>query len=106
MREIVSLAEEAALAHLQFAHAPVRCVNAAHTVVRTARAVSDHAILERFRRDALQQGDFGPYGIDIVDRETNLRARLGSARLQFGASREDEDEVGAEGAERRPQSTL
>jgi hypothetical protein len=44
--------------------------------------------------------------VEIVDREFNFAARFGAARLQRGASRKNEDQVRAPGAEGDPESAL
>src|SRR6202011_1620445 len=97
--EVVGLAEESAFCDIHFAHAAVRGVHAADPIVRAARTVGDYTILERLRRNALQQRNFSANEVEIVDREANLRSRLGASGLQLSASGKNEDEVGAEGAE-------
>ena len=106
VREVVGLAEESAFRDVHFAHAAIRGIYAADAIVRAARAIGDHAILEGFRRNALQQRDFGANVVEIVDGEANLRSGLGASGLQLGAAGKNEDEVGAEGAEGGPQSAL
>ena len=106
MREIVGLAEEAAFRDIHFAHAAVRGVHAADAIVRAARAKGDHAVLKCLRRNVLQQRDFGADGVEIVDCEPNLGTRLGASSLQLSAAGKNEDQICAEGTERRPQSTL
>ena len=106
VREVVGLAEETALRDVHLAHAAVGGIDAADAVVRAARAVGDHAVLERFRRNPLQQRNFGADVVEIVDREANLGSSLGASGLQFGAAGKNEDQIGAEGAERGPQSAL
>ena len=106
VREVVGLAEEAAFGDVHLAHAAIRGVDAADAIVRTARAVGDHAILEGFGRDVLQQRNFGADVVEIVDGEADLRAGLGASGLQFGAAGKDEDEIRAERAEGGPESAL
>src|SRR5579864_2468887 len=106
MREVVGLVEEAALLDFELSHAPISGINTADAVIRAARSVCDDAVLESFGRDPLQQWNFGADVVEVVHREANQRSGFGAPGLQFGASRENEDQVSSEGAECRPQSAL
>src|SRR5208337_1380003 len=79
--EVVGLAEEGAFGDVHLAHAAIRGIHAADAVVRAARAVGDHAIFERFRRNVFQQWDFSADGVKIVDREPNLRSGFRASSL-------------------------
>ncbi len=63
-------------------------------------------LLEHFGRKPLEQRHFVADVVQIFDRETDFASRLGAARLMRGAAGKHEDQVGAEGAERRPQTAL
>src|SRR5208337_1140975 len=70
------------------------------------RCIRDGAFLGGFGRDALQQRHLGLQVIEIVDREFDFAAGLGAARLQGGASGENEHQVRAPGAESDPEAAL
>src|ERR1035437_7653714 len=59
MREVVGLADEDAFRDIHLAHAAIRSIYAADTIVRATRAVCDHAVLECFRGNALQEWELG-----------------------------------------------
>ena len=106
VRKVVGLAEEAAFRDIHLPHAAVRGIHAAHAIIRTPRAKSDHAILECLRRNALQQWNLSANVVQIVNRQANLGSGLGASRLQLGAARKNENQVGAERPESGPQSTF
>src|SRR5215471_11848284 len=104
--EVIGFAEEAAVLNLHFAHASVSGINTAYAIIRAARSVRDNTVLERLRRDSLQQRNFSTNVVDVIHSQPNLRTCLRSARLEFGAPWKDEYKIGAEGAECRPQAAL
>ena len=104
--EILSFAEGRSLREFHAPHARVDGVHAAHPVAGAARAPGHCALLEDFRRQALEQRHFVADVIQIFDRETDFVSRLGAARLLRGPSGKHEDQVGSEGAEGSPQAAL
>ena len=63
-------------------------------------------MLEHFGREPFEQRHFVADVVQIFDRETDFASRLGAARLLRGAAGKYEDQIGAKGAERRPQTAL
>src|SRR5208337_2595286 len=106
VRVFVELGEEGAIFHVHAPHVRIVRINSADPVTAAPRAIGDGALLGGFGRDALEQRHLGLKVIEIVDGKFDFAASLGAARLQGGASGEDEDQVRAPGAESDPQAPL
>ncbi len=104
--KIVGLAEECAFGNVEAAHMSIRSVDSADAVSGAARAEGREALFRHFGRNALEQRNFGADVIEIVDVQANLGSGFGASGLEFGAAGEDENQVGAEGTEGGPESTL
>src|SRR2546427_8469957 len=104
MRKIIRLAKGSSFFELHPPHFGIVGVNPTHAVIGAARSISHVALLENLRRKPLEQRNLGADVIEVFDAELNLVARFGTAGLERGAARKQENQIRSERAEGNPQT--
>src|ERR1700730_1636871 len=104
--EVLSFAEGSTFGKFHTAHTGIIGVDATYPIAGAACPPGHAALLEHFGREPFEQRHLVTDVVQIFDRETDFAARLGTTRLMRGATGKEEDQIGAEGAERRPQTAL
>ncbi len=106
VREVLALSEERAFAHIECTNFLVGRIDSMHAIAGAASAKCNQALLVDFRRNTGEHGALGANKVEIVARQPDLDACLGTSRLDRSASRENRDQIPAEGAEGNHQSIL